>query len=602
MGLFESQDRFKEDIKKYADDEIMAPELGLRLLGETGGLFGEGISTYTDYLVPDFISDPVMDYIGNSSVAKSLAKWAEENPRLSRNINSGIEATGILPLNYVRPRNMLRLSESMPNDLPDFYKGPMGQLKEGARAFTEGNINRAGDLINPRSQAFMREMDTSPYIQEVAKKAHARAETLKNKIDNYTGNRKGDDFKALDTEYKKQLKIVMGQAGQNYLLNKQYGKYNELLSKLTGDFNMGTGPLSPATLKEFVPELPQRDLDSVFRAITQQQGTKIPKTNITIPLKKGIFVNRVAVGSAAGDLGGALSRFKGGNKGVIESVKDYFSGKPVGKSAQREMTHTKIGQLFSDRPVNSGFSSYDDLMGSLSSGKSLGKLEKGYLSKNPKLAEVLDSGILSSVTDKNEVLSVLKANGVKPSATLNKIIDKGFSRRGTKPFANNAELIDALEKKGLRVYNKPKALKGDPVLVVDSARSSALDLGGVNIIQAVYPDGRKVSFINDKNDMLGMTPAGAKDIVSVAILEHQLAGKDKLLGKRERPSAPKVTTEQPFASTLGTNYQKQVTQDLLDYEPTITLRDRANAAKNATLFGGMSANMLNEVPQDEQTE
>jgi hypothetical protein len=591
MGLFESQDRFKEDIKKYADSEITAPELGLRLLGETGGLFGEGLSTYTDYLMPDFISDPVMDYIGNSSVAKSLSKWADENPRLSRNINSGIQATGILPLNYVRPNNMLRLSESMPNDLPDFYKGPMGQIKEGVRAFTEGNINRAGDLINPRSQAFMREMDTSPYIQDVAKKAYARAEVLKDKVDNYTGNRNGDEFKALDTEYKKQLKIVMGQAGQNYLLNKQYGKYNELLSKLTGDFNMGTGPLSPTTLKEFVPELPQRDLDSVFRAITQQQKTK-----------NGIFVNRVAVGSAAGDLGAALSRFKGGNKGVVESVKDYFSGKPVGKATQREMTHTNIGKVFSDRPVNSGFSSYNDLIDSLSSGKSLGKLEKGYLSKNPKLAEVLDSGVLSSVTDKDKVLSVLKANGVKPSATLNKIIDKGFSRRGTKPFADNAELIDALEKKGISVYNKPKALKGDPVLVVDSTRSSALDLGGVNIIQAVYPDGRKVSFINDKNDMLGMTPAGAKDIVSVAVIEHQLAGKDKLLGKRERPSAPKVATEQPFASTLGTNYQKQVTQDLLDYEPTITLRDRANAAKNVALFGGMSANMLNGVPQDEQTK
>ena len=65
------------------------------------------------------------------------------------------------------------------------------------------------------------------------------------------------------------------------------------------------------------------------------------------------------------------------------------------------------------------------------------------------------------------------------------------------------ELIAALDAQGIGIHNRAKALEGGPIILTGSAKSDAFELGGVNIMTVVKPDGNIVSVVNDVNDLIG---------------------------------------------------------------------------------------------------
>ena len=78
----------------------------------------------------------------------------------------------------------------------------------------------------------------------------------------------------------------------------------------------------------------------------------------------------------------------------------------------------------------------------------------------------------------------------------------------TKKFKTNLDLVEAMEAKGINVFNAGKvreaAKKGKDnveVILQGSSKTDAYELGGANYVTVVKKDGRAVSFMNDENDL-----------------------------------------------------------------------------------------------------
>ncbi len=89
------------------------------------------------------------------------------------------------------------------------------------------------------------------------------------------------------------------------------------------------------------------------------------------------------------------------------------------------------------------------------------------------------------------------------------VMSSVFKQGGkTKKFKTNLDLVEAMEAKGIKVFNSGKireaAKKGKDnveVIIQGSSKTDAYELGGANYITVVKKDGRAVSFMNDENDL-----------------------------------------------------------------------------------------------------
>lgn len=587
MGYSDAVKRFSEDIGKYADDEINTAELALRLTGEGGGLLSDWVATGLDYMVPDnpvtgLLNDWLAQETGSLvNAGKTVAPQGVvdylSDPRVSRNLESAFN-TGMFaaPMQLASPKQWHAFANNMPNELPLFYKGMAPY--EIARATMEGVKNRGRELLDPRSQALLREQNLPAMTQNIIRQANEDAVKLKAARDALP--KSDPQWNELDKQYKQRAKVGMGQIGQNKLLNEQYGIKSAMIDEAAKDFTYSVRDFTPESLRAIVPELSPEASDAIFRTIAQTQGERkyFGLAGQKVPLKDGIMVHRKTVANAAGDLGGDVRK--------------------------KDLSNKKVQPIFSNRPLKEGFKGYKDFITSATPSKGFSKdlkklLDKpeikkslGQMARDPEFKTARTREQFDALFDKHNVgLSKDKRNT---------LMNLAFSGKGVQPFGSNAALIKALEDKGLTVYNKAKIKEGEPAILVDSFRSGAMDLGGVGSITAVFPDGRKYNIIHDKNDLAGRTPLGAKNGISVAVQAENLVTGQKPHVKPESYQSGMFTDHTGTNFVMpATNQQKAILKGIMNYEPNVGLIDRARAARNAGL---LSSYLMGYTPIGSQSE
>ena len=501
-------------------------------------------------------------------------------------VDAGLTAAGLLP--WVPPaaakRTWEAVSQNMINDLPTFYKG--GKVMEMGRTGAIGVKNALLQSLSPTGQALMRQEGISKTTRDVTKKKLKSIEQLETKRN--VLEKAGADpetLREINAEISKETKRLQGQIGQNTLLGEQY-KRPLKAAKIgeKGTYVDMTGFSKENLSKSFKGfNLDPIEQDRMFNAISQVQG-----------LKEGdslMAVKQAVSSPGAGNLSHSVRM--GGSFPILE-------------------------QMFSSRPVNEPFKSFKNFENALMEG--LSKTNKTKVKDRELLPELKkafrNNDVLKNAETAEEFSDELKRLGIKGVTPT--MVKRAFSKLPRKPFKNNLELIENLESKGIRVYNKEKALQGDPVLIMNSHKSSSFELGGVNIVTTVRPDGTTTSLVNDVNDIGGFrvpgtskrvelnTPKAEKmitvstpvdiDLGNNKVRKNAVSRTQKLerqtnMSKGREEAAKAVETAygvDPFNSPVKqlNPAQRAVASAVATVEPEVLMEDRLRVLRNAGILGG----------------
>lgn len=455
--------------------------------------------------------------------------------------NAAWAALGVIPFvpGGSAKRAGEKLVQNMPNERPNFYtKGLPGQVYDTVGAVAQGLKNSQLQNISPQARANFRAEGISKTTQDAIQKQADKARKLDKQMADLDELLKKDPnnqtllkakVKALEAR-KGAEKAIQGQLQQSVLFKNQYGNTSGTLlenQELLNYTNKGFS--SP---QEFIRmnaqyadkmNIPEADMETIFRAIRQQQKVGLPKMKKDFPVGEDVPVMmRRNKGAAAGDL----------NKSVATMTAKGIDGKVI--SPYSEVKKIMVKRDFA-KPL------------------SVTELKTKVMDAAPKAArqKLLNSGLLERLEElrgnpalrdaKNadEVIKVLKKNKMFNSSQglSDSVIRKALKTKEQKPFGSKEELIKALESKNINVFNKQKVLKdpSQPIIITGSHHSGAMELGGVNVVTAVYPDGKLISYVNDQNDLMGVAaPAGGRALtVSEPFIER--VGKDPdLLTKGNR--------------------------------------------------------------------
>tara|TARA_R110002126_G_scaffold84647_1_gene205600 strand:+ start:1383 stop:2915 length:1533 start_codon:yes stop_codon:yes gene_type:complete len=217
----------------------------------------------------------------------------------------GLALTGLLP--FVPPAAAARgirgglasMSEkalaNVPNDLPGFYGGkrysqPLAMAGGAARAAK----NMVQQAYSPRSQALYSEygvpLQNKRLIDKAVKEFEDAADVVLNK----------ESRKKLSSTGKK----VMGEINYQRLINDQYGNRETLYKALDGVDHVDFANLSPKSYNKIMGAatgLKNKDVETVFRAITQVQGVDPNKAY-------RMAIRRPYTGQAGGNLNAAITK------------------------------------------------------------------------------------------------------------------------------------------------------------------------------------------------------------------------------------------------------------------------------------------------------
>lgn len=496
--------------------------------------------------------------------------------------NYGLMAAGLLPgipgLSLMKQAGKdvaSTVAHNLPNKLPNWYSGgAWGKVDSAGRLAGRGLLNTAQQYMTPTGQAMKRE-NFPVILKSVAEKQTKIAEDAiaagKAKIEAIRSDpslsevAKDIQIQQIQQETNKVVsaagKTIEGQRGYSDLLNKQYGTSTPIIDNAMKGTNLASGVFNKDTFKQMFPEAPE----GVYERIAANQKMKDGK---------GVLVERKVQGQAAGDLQG-----------------DVIKKSDVAQ---------KINAAFSKQAPATNISGFSDFRQKLEYGK-LSAKEKALLD-DPKMQKYLKSAFrgdspLKSANTAEEFHSILKNSGIKIPKTL---VNKAFRRTDRKPFKDMEEMINALEAEGIKIKpeNKKKALEGGELIMSDSMVSGALDLGGVNIVHVVRPNGRKITYVNDENDIWGIAPPGGERLVSVASFAEDLLSPAGRKPEVFKSTAEKLEKPSPFHNM--SNIQKRNTQDLVDYKAKPTLGDYGNAFKNQLLVGAGAGGLLSRFMDNEE--
>lgn len=499
----------------------------------------------------------------------------KNDPEERTPLNYGLMGLGMLP--FVPNMSSLKQAgtdvvastlQNLPNKLPNFYsKGDpvtkfLGKADSVLRLVGTGTTNTAQQFLTPSGQAMLRE-NLPVTLKKVVDKQYKAAEDAiaagKAKIDEISANPdlSEADKKSLIDQVQQETnktvaasgKVIEGQKGYSDLLNKGYGKSTPMIDDAMKNINLAHGSFDGNTFKEMFPDA----VDGVFERIAKSQG---------MTPGNGVLVQRKVSGQAAGDL-----------------IRDVHKKSNVAK---------KVMDAFSKQAAATNFTGFASFREALDKGK-LTEKQKALI-ESPEVKRYLQSAFrgdspLKNAKNADEFHAILKNSGIKLPKTL---VEKAFLRTDRKPFANNEEMIKALEAEGLEIKpeNKKRALEGGPLIMTDSLVSGALDLGGVGVVHVVKPNGRKMTYINDENDLFSFKAPGAERVVSVASFSEDLLGPSGGSQRAYKAAGDVVKTKEPSPFHNMTNIQKKNAEDLRNYTANPLMGDYARAFKNNLLVGG----------------
>ena len=580
-------DYLQTQIDKYRAGDITYPETLFGLTRSAGGVVTDAVSDVVggaaSALSPDL---GFTDWLASTTPVKKIGEgvnYVEENYPRTSNIVGGLfgiaDLAGktALARSTMSPREGLlrNFVDNMPNKLASFYSGLGGQAQGLAQAFGGGAKNTFEQNLTPRGLA-LRDANISLELKNKTAAAYKKVEELKieaaaakEKIrdSNIDPKEKQKKLEEIDSKLSGEIatlgKNVEAQKQHSVMTNTQYEvEVPPLIKESTNRVNLRTGDYDLKTFKDFYPDVD----DEIFEVITANQKMKPGE---------GKLIMRNPFGFAAGQL-----------------RNDVVSGRKSSKNSRSSKIAAATKAAFDKQDKVYGFSDADSFLGAVAS-KKLTTLQQEAVN-NPSLKKQLrqafkDDPLLNFVQDAEEMNTRLKKRGVKLNK---KLIESAFQGSGRKPFKDTDELIASLEKQGLKVSpeEKKKAKARGYVIASDSFVSGAIDLGGVNAVHAVYPNGKKLTFVNDGYDLKGRVPFGAKKLVNVAHWEEDMLGPNPTTNGPLKDSGPVQRPKEPSPfSNVMTLQQQKGAEDILNFEPPITNLNRAKALRNNALLGSMGA-------------
>ena len=578
-------DYLQGQIDKYRQGETTYPETLFGLTRSAGGVVGDAFTDALSAVTPDV---GFTDWLARQPVVKKMGEgvnYVEENYPRTSNIVGGLfgvgELTGVPALirSVANPKaGLLRnYVSNMPNKLESFYSGPVGQAKGLAQTFGGGAVNTFKQNLTPKGIA-LREAEMPLELKNKVAAAYKKAEEIKldstaKREEVLNSNLPAKEKEAKLEEINKKEKSDIATLGKNIegqkqhvvMTNTQYDvDVPPIIKESTNRVNLATGDYNLKTFKEFIPDAP----DEIFDVITRNQGMKPDE---------GKLILRNPTGKAAGDLrrdvvGGAKSAEKGRSSKVAKAAYEAFGAqdKVYGFASPREFldaaNEKKLTTLQTAKLNDPDFQK---------------QLRKAFK----------DEPLLKFAQTAEKLQTLLKKNGIKVDK---KIVEAAFRKSGRTPFKNTDELVDSLEKQGLKVSEgeRKKAKDRGYVILSDSFVSGAIDLGGVNAVHAIYPDGKKMTFVNDGYDLKGKVPFGAKRLVNVAHWTEDMLGPNPVTdGPLKADPTVRPKEPSPFSNVMTLQQQKGA-EDILNFEPTVTGSNRAKALRNNLFLGAMGSNVF----------
>lgn len=553
--------------------------------------------------------------------------------------NAGWAALGLLPWvpSLSQRKAWEQIVQNMPNERPNFYKEvqgvPMSRLFaqgwDTADAMYQGFKNAQLQNLSPQARANWRAEGVSKTTQDVMEDVRRRmAQTT-------------------DPEERAYLaKVAQGQLNQSVLFKNQYNnKTGDLLRQQQQLSYPSVGYSSPQEFSRLlepyadVMQVEGKDLDTIFEAMRQQQkvgflgtvGSKL--TGGKVDLRKNFPIDE----NTPLMLKHLSNKSSGMLNNAIASVQT--PQKARGLDGKAITPYKLIGDVLSNRPFSApigGISEIAQLSESalkpkifdkMSSSGAFDRLQDAF-AKNPAILQARNADEAVKMLKQQSKTFFGKQDGLT-EARFKKILSSKQQQT-----LDKADLIAQLESKNINVYNKAKVLADptQPVLVIGSNKSDAFELGGVNIVNAVYPNGKVVSFVNDQNDLMGAAaPKGGYALTVSAPLVQHFGGVTDDMVKAKRASdaldverkideieafeslgysgVPKEMTAQRealksrmFAPEQHSAYKQVALADAIrQLQAPILPEDRARAAlKYMTDVGARSASLFNRDNEDVQ--
>ena len=197
---------------------------------------------------------------------------------------------------------------------------------------------------------------------------------------------------------------------------------------------------------------------------------------------------------------------------------------------------------------------YDKIVGSLAS-----RLKKAYAA-NPLLAEQdTIAGFMKQ----------LEASKVKVPGLTAKRAGFAFQKKMTEPFANKIDMMEALESKGIPIYNKAKVLEDptQPVLVLGHHKSTAYELGDVGIIHKLDLNGTVTNLVNDGNDLLSVPAPRGGEMYTFSTFKTNVAGKPNVSKKQKAKQNAQNKANQEESKRRGDQVASELGVDITDRPP-----------------------------------
>jgi len=577
-------DYLQGEIDKYRQGKTTYPETLFGLSRSAGGVLGDAVSDTVSAVTPDFItnwltSQPVVKKIGEG------INYVEENYPRTSNIVGGLmgigELTGVPAFvrSVANPKEGLLRNyvSNMPNKLESFYNGPWGQVKGLAETFGGGAVNTFKQNLTPRGLA-LREAEIPVELKNKVATGYKKSEEIKieaaaKKEEVLNSNLSAKEKEAKLEEINRKEKSDIATLGKNIEAQKQHvvmtnTQYDvdvpPLVKESTNRVNLATGDYDLKTFKEFFPDAP----DEIFDVITKNQEM-IPG--------EGKLVLRNPTGKAAGDL-----------------RRDVVGGRKSAENSRASKVAKAAYKAFGEQEKVYGFASPREFLDAANE-KKLTTLQAAKLN-DPDFQKQLrkafkDEPLLKFAQTAEKLQTLLKKNGIKVDK---KIVEAAFRKSGRTPFKSTDDLIDSIEKQGLKVPEgeRKKARVRGYVILSDSFVSGAIDLGGVNAVHAIYPDGKKMTFVNDGYDLKGKVPFGAKRLVNVAHWTEDMLGPNPVTdGPLKADPTVRPKEPSPFSNVMTLQQQKGA-EDILNFEPTVTGANRAKALRNNLFLGAMGSNVF----------
>lgn len=563
---------FARQSQRYSRGELGLGDQMLQGAANAVGMFAdvpaELFMSAASSVTPDFVKQGIRDLgnqVMNTDAAKATVQYLQQNPDIAKRLGYAADLGSIVPATRAAAtaaqapkRSVQALSLEAPNRQPYFYgSGTAGQIASLASTAPQA----VADVLNPRAVASRREgvpMAVRRAAAPITEERIAKFNQLKSK------QNKTDADNEFLRDFKEDLSYVEGQLDQTQLINYARGAESKGIIK---DFEnlqaVAMGKLDSATVKSAVENsnqlkksnitLDDNIIDTVVDRIKTAQGVD----DALVVIRNPSAFSDIAKETLKGKSSEASFLFHG-----MQQIRKLFPEKT-------EFTQNELVEFAALSKI------MDKTLVNKESRKPLNAAER-FISKMTESSKYTTKNTRQQAYQKIEQYYKYK----KMESTGQPLT------KGQQSAYEQAQAMIERAKGQIKIEDGVVYVRG-------SHLSAAKGLGGTNDQFVLKTNGDVVHFINDKNDLMGMTPPGDKQVISIAVPNgynvFKKADKNVPAADKAQKAAFQQNLQARGAESAGatrTGLLTQASRDINRSSPQVTARDFIPAAGLAGAVGG----------------